>query len=375
MAAVPGRGRGGGPPPVGGGGGGGRGGRGQGAQAPAGDIVIAPFEIKTTGSDKEIITNVNITSEKQQNADIIFKQYDLKVKEEQEMRGLGNELRLTLFDSIRVPTGSSLPLSEIAVQAFKHLALYTQLIVNKHSTEGPTDEQVKKMQSSSERLIGKLRDEGPSSIYTVLKGAYTDKPLGVNEGTERLILLCLMAERPSLIPRILSEFPQVTDPITIGHLLEPYTNPDMDAYLETYATAQDPLFSSLRSGIRKGIASMGKLRLQQNILLRDMIKVRYSLVNVVVDPSIFSVRSLEFLQPIIQKIKDIGATPQDQSQTIYSKFKPAAELLLADYESVLNLLKATDANIKDAVRKLNLVLSTMKQSDILFDKLSAQPAV
>src|SRR6185437_17132284 len=109
----------------------------------------------------------------------------------------------------------------------------------------------------------------------------------------RLLILALMADRPGLIPGILKAFPEAKDPILLAKILRPYTDANLPAYEEDYlkgtsgysgAPPGNPIWDALRS--------LGKIRVYQNRMLRDMVTARYMMVSIIADPHVYNPSSL-----------------------------------------------------------------------------------
>jgi hypothetical protein len=263
---------------------------------------------------------------------------------------------------MEVPTDGTIPLNDIAFYAFRHYALFAWLVERQQPTfpDGPTVPEVAEMVDGGNTLVSKLTKNGPSSIYLALKDGYSNPPPQV---TERLILLALMAERPSLIPNIIRVFPGTRDPLLLRSVLRPYTNSDMTAY------ESDPPIS-IGDKLIRAIYEMGKIRLQQNQLLRFAVKARYGMVTVLADPSLFGTSSLGEIGDLVSRIDML----QISNPVLYSGFSNIISILKLNFEKVKGVVNVGAGITQDAVRRLRLLLNTINASDALFDKLSGTAA-
>lgn len=265
-----------------------------------------------------------------------------------------------------------MPLSDIAQYALQHYALFIWLVTHAQPDflDGPDPGEVKAMVASGAILTSKLEKGGPSSIYLVLKDAYIADPLQQNltiRPTERLVLLALMAERPQLIRKILAIFPETGDPLRLAALLQPYTDPYLDSYAPQFLRASPGILGNLpNDGILTAIAALGRIRLMQNLLLRDAVKARYALDAVIVDPHIFTPNSLAEIEGLLVKIENIRLA----NTSLYIPTTEAISTLRANYEKVLGVVSVGAAITQDAVRRLRLILGIVNASDALFDKLA-----
>ncbi len=265
--------------------------------------------------------------------------------------------RLDLFDSltVKLSVNEVLPLSEIAVYTFQQYALFCWLVTHRQPTfsDGVTDSQVDDMIKNSEAGVTKLRDNGPASIYLVLRDAYTPEP----QATERLILLALMAERPSMIPMIIKTFPETQDPLRLVAVLQPYTN----RRLETVEDIKIP-----GTGVLQALASLGRVRRMQNLLLRDAVRVRYAMATIMADPHLFGTSSLTEVQAIVSGIENSIIS----NRALYQPLIGAIETLKINLSKVKGVLSIGAGITQDAIRRLRLLLGVLNTTDTLFDKMS-----
>lgn len=178
-----------------------------------------------------------------------------------------------------------------------------------------------------------------------------------------------MAERPQLIPKILRMFPETTDPLRLSALLQPWTNPHLEQYGEDYAESQSrpTILSNLPPhGLLRGISSLGRLRVTQNMFLKKAIQARYGMVSIMVDPSAFGPNSLG---EIIAVIHDLDSRSLS-NPVLYSPYRELLATLKQNFEKVRTVVSMGAAITQDAIRRLRLLLGVTNATDALFDKLS-----
>ena len=232
--------------------------------------------------------------------------------------------------------------------------------------DGPTEREVDEMINDADSTIRKLATNGPSSVYLALKDGYTTRPTGIStQTTERLILLALLADRMELIPKILSIFPEASDPLRLTELLVPYSNSDLDSYAKTYASPESRGIP--KSGILTAIAALGKLRIMHNLVLQDAVRARFGLVTIVADPFAFSPASLSEITALILKIDTTTTANRD----LFIPLQEPITMLKRNYEEVKKIVQRGAVITQDAIRRLRLLLGVIDASDKLFDKMTS----
>lgn len=295
-------------------------------------------------------------------------------------------VRFDYYNSIRIPTEKIIPLTEMAVYAFKHYALFTWLGTHRQPMypDGPTDDEFDVMLQGTSKLISDLSKNGPSSIFLALQGGYNNTPGSIfTMATDRLVLLALMAERPHLIPKILRTFPEATDPLRMAALLEPFTNSDLNSYAKTYGvvpsakTAPLPydqtasILSTLpTSGPLAAIAALGRLRIMHNLVLQDAVRARYGMVAILADPHVFSPGSLNDITAMVLRAE----TTMLGNGALYTPLRDTIVMLKRNLEVVKSVVSQGAAITQDAIRRLRLLLGVLNASDTLFDKMTSGTA-
>lgn len=283
-----------------------------------------------------------------------------------------SRIRYDLYQRFSIPDTGTSTLSNLAAYAFQHYALFVWLVTHPQPRylDGPTTTEITSMINEANKKVLELEDKGPSSIALALKGGYTENPLN-DKAVERMVLLALIAERPKLLPQIFQLFPETRDPIRLSALLRPYLDSHVERYQDSYANPGPKGGSGIsatlpESGILKAIAALGKVRLLQNIMLRDMIRVRYAMITIMADPYVFGTSSLGEIKSIISKIDTTLAA----NTALYIPLLPAINTLKSNFDEVQNVLSTGAAITQDALRRLRLLLGVLNASDSLFDKMA-----
>lgn len=275
-----------------------------------------------------------------------------------------NRERFALFNTLYVPINRPGPLHNIAAQAFRHYALYMWLVTHRQE-EGISDAEVDAMTTEAEGMITNLDRNGPSSVYLALKDGYTTTPSTSTRVTERLILLALMAERPHLIPSIISAFPRGLDPIRLQKLLRPWTDPATFISQEAAIVEREPLDESQGSVLRS-IAALGRIRVLHNIALRSAVKARYALLSIIADPYVFGEASLAEVTNLVTRCESLLIV----NKSLYAPLEIPITTLRYNLNAVSGLLQRGSAISQDAIRRLRLILGVLDASDTLIAKLS-----
>ncbi len=271
-------------------------------------------------------------------------------------------VQMDMYNILSIPTSGVIILADIAGIAFQDYALFTWLVTHRQEDgydDGPTNQEVDVMVGEGVATVSKLENNGPASIFLILQGAYTKKPLQ-NEATERLILLALIAERPQLVSKVLRIFPEVRDPILLTSVLQPYINHHLEQYEKNLPELQG-------HGIIQAIGTMAKARLMQNQILRDALRARYAMVSVMADPHVFGTSSLTDIEVLVSRVESIIAA----NRALYTPLLEAVARLKDNFIKVQGVVRTGAAITIDAIRRLRLVLGVMNASDTLFDRMTS----
>ena len=298
-------------------------------------------------------------------------------------------IRLNLFNKLTIPTSGVMALSEIALYALQHYAMFVWLVDHQASrfSDGLSEGEIANLVSGSETIVNDLKAKGPASIFLALNGGYKSNIVTTTYATHRLLLLAMLADRPALIPTILRAFPEVGDRLQLAALLQPFTDSRLDDYSKDYAvppraadakigavsTSFSPNASILsnlpKHGILRALAALGRLRIMQNLVLRNAIRVRYAMISVMADPHVFGPSSLGEMSALMAEIDNTVTS----SPNLYIPIAGTIEMLKRNFEVVSGLLAQGAAISADSIRRLRLMLGVLNASDTLFDKIAGPP--
>lgn len=197
----------------------------------------------------------------------------------------------------------------------------------------------------------------PSSILIIFpREAFTDTPI---LATQRLILLALIADRAQLIPRLIQNFGLPDEPLLTTQLLEPYVNNDISQYADNYLSSSEKWTTVTgKDKVFSGIGAMGRLRIRQNLIIRDALRARYTLIEVIADPFTYVPDSLRETGSLITKCEISLQTEPG----IYSPLKKLIDTLRRNYDIVRNHLTFGESVSQDILRKLRVLLGVFNES-------------
>lgn len=267
----------------------------------------------------------------------------------------------------------------MAAVAYQYYAMFLWMMSRRAPLfpDGVTKEDISEIMKGVPGVLRKLEEKGPSSILLALDGGLVEDPRAfeTNMSVERLILLALLAERPHLIPRIIETFP-TGDPTTLAMLLEPFLNPNLETYAARYMNLDGKTPGSPATvlaqkaearDVRYGIAALGRIRIQQNLVLRNAVRARYCMVEAVTDPHVFTPASLSETESLVTLVQTALTT----NPALYTPLQGVASTLKRNFELTKTTLVSNTALTEEAKRRLRLLLSTMNTVDLLFEKMTS----
>jgi len=296
------------------------------------------------------------------------------------------------YTSIRIDIPQGITLMEASEQLLRFYFVYAAL---RNMAETASYEQLgnaadaallrsKLDGSANVGNLNKLHDKGKgilkslegrfSSLYFILDGAFSnDSKIIQTFPIQRLLILAILTRRLTMLPTIVKTFTNLVNPVALQRILRPYVDPAVDLYKDEYLLQKTDKFDvPLEQLFNNTLIELGKVRINQNIMIRNLIRVRYLLLQCIASPHLFTPASLAGVNRLLTEVRIV--LKGDDTR----EFTPLNDILnttAINYDRVSAILEVGNAITRESVRRLDALLTIVRKTDKILDSSSSATGV
>jgi hypothetical protein len=225
-----------------------------------------------------------------------------------------------------------------------------------------------RLHSHGNDMIQKVLKDKVSSLYYLLEDAFASEGLvAKTDPVPRLIILAILAKRMTMIKAVALTFSSIVNPFVLAKLLQPFTDLNIDGYKDVYLSQNTDMSNTTKKistseMLDNCIRDLGKTRIKQNLMIRDLLTVRYLLIQLISSPHLFTPASLGTVNRILTETQ---ITLKGEDTRMFTAMNNILVVMSENYNRVWATLEAGNAITREVIRRLEALLTIVKRTEML----------